>query len=140
VDQVRQMKMLQEENPDCGKRWNLWVRYLLLPPHIGDVRQSDQGHAYENRKIAAKQMVPISSNRNSQGQHSPFKETGLPPFQRERLEYIHGVLSLVGSFMILALSAAIGGAIRAELFRFLHQTQGVPPDRDPPSLDPASPG
>ena len=33
--------------------------------------------------------MPISSNRNSQGQHSPFEKTGLPPFQRERLEYIH---------------------------------------------------
>jgi hypothetical protein len=83
------MVFKNSSSTNCGNRRYLRIGHLLLQPHICDVRQTDHGHAYKNKKIAAKQIVPISSNRNSQGEHSPFKNTGLPPFQRERLEYIH---------------------------------------------------
>jgi len=64
-------------------------RPLLLPPQVRDVRQTDHGHSHKNKKIGAEKIVPIGPNRNSQCQHSPFEHTGLPPFQRKSLEWIH---------------------------------------------------
>jgi hypothetical protein len=39
--------------------------HLLLLPLKCDVRQTDSGHNYENNKITAEQVMPISSNGNS---------------------------------------------------------------------------
>jgi hypothetical protein len=58
----------------------------LLHPHVGDVPQTDYGHNYKNTKIAAKKIVPISSNCDSRAPHPHFERSGLPPCQCERLE------------------------------------------------------
>jgi hypothetical protein len=60
--------------------------HLLLQPDTGNVTQADHGHGDKKRKVSGKKIVPVSSNRNSQGQHAPFEQTALPPFQRECLE------------------------------------------------------
>ena len=66
--------------------------------------------------MAAKKVVPVSSDRNSQGQHPPFEQAALPPFQRERLEWIHEHHPSASALLALVedLDSATGEPFRTE--------------------------
>ena len=46
---------------------------LLLPPDIRDVGQTGHRDHEKNQKIVAKESLPVSSNRDAQGEYSPLE-------------------------------------------------------------------
>src|SRR5665213_713641 len=62
---------------------------LLLQPDIADVSQTDHGHDRQHGDVGRNKAVPMRPDDKPQSQHSDLEQAGLPPGERERLEYVH---------------------------------------------------